>query len=322
MQLRTEIKIQSSNFYKLTYQSKILNIGSCFAEMMASKLQKSKFYVLKNPFGTVFNPLSIVKLLQNQSLANDHFVVRDDLVLHLDLHSSLVGNDRETLTRLYNQLQIKFQEEIQKADLIIITLGTAWVYKYKETGQIIANCHKLPNTAFEKKLISIEEIVTAFELLLVNSLAAKTKIILTVSPVRHIKDTLELNSVSKAVLRLVCHTLVSRYPERIAYFPAFEYMIDDLRDYRFYDSDMIHPSPVAEEYIFNQFLEQYVTSDVKNIITKINELNQDLAHKPFNKNSDGYQKHLKKILLKINELEKFELDFSLEKSIVMGQINT
>jgi hypothetical protein len=99
-------------------------------------------------------------------------------------------------------------------------------------------------------------------------------------------------------------------------------MIDDLRDYRFYDSDMIHPSPVAEEYIFNQFLEQYVTSDVKNIITKINELNQDLAHKPFNKNSDGYQKHLKKILLKINELEKFELDFSLEKSIVMGQINT
>jgi hypothetical protein len=193
---------------------------------------------------------------------------------------------------------------VQKADWLIITYGTAWVYELLETKEVVANCHKMPQTLFAKSLMTQKKVLDSFETMygLLKSFNPNIKIIVTVSPVRHLKDTLELNSVSKSVLRVACHTLTEQYHD-VLYFPSYEIMMDDLRDYRFYKSDMIHPTKDAEEYIWEKFVERFFDDSLKSFLKKWGEIRTALAHKPFHPTSSSHQKFLHQTLKKLLELK-------------------
>ncbi|MCS6832345.1 MAG: GSCFA domain-containing protein, partial [Flammeovirgaceae bacterium] len=242
---------------KINLKTPILLVGSCFAENIGELLLQHKFHALCNPFGTIFNPLSISHLiqttLQEKSPDENGFLEHDERWFHLDYHSLINGATQEELLQKIFHAHFQAKQFLTSDGLLILTLGTAWVYWHKPTCHYVANCHKQPSLHFEKKLLSVEEVVASLEALH-QTLPPQLKILLTVSPVRHLKDTIPLNSVSKATLRLATHQLTEKYPERFAYFPAYELLLDDLRDYRFFAEDMIHPNSIAIQYVWEHFL--------------------------------------------------------------------
>jgi hypothetical protein len=203
-----------------------------------------------------------------------------------------------------NNLIVTTQSAIQQTQWLFITYGTAWVYERNDTQEIVANCHKMPQSLFDKYLMTQKKVLDSFNTMYqdLKSLNPGVNIILTVSPVRHLKDTLELNSVSKAVLRVACHTLTQQYAD-VYYFPAYEILMDDLRDYRFYKPDMIHPSEAAEEYIWQKFIEQYFDADLKAFLIRWKEIRSALAHKPFHPASSAHQQFIKETIKKLEELK-------------------
>jgi hypothetical protein len=279
---------------------------------------------MANPFGIVYNPLSIHKLLQmairKKSPRSDGYCQRDGLFLHHDFHSSFAHKSQELLQNtLVDQLS-RVGDALRTCRVLIITYGTAWVYEQKSTMQVVANCHKIPQHQFDKFLLTQKRILESFEgfyqaLLEVNP---SVKIIFTVSPVRHVKDTLELNSVSKSTLRLTSHTLTETNP-KVFYFPAYELMQDDLRDYRFYKSDLIHPTEQAETYIWEKFCNTYFTVDTKDFFNRWSKIQTALQHRPFNSNSESHQKFLKMLLLELNEVSNI-VDVTAEIELVQKQL--
>jgi hypothetical protein len=209
---------------------------------------------------------------------------------------------------------------LEHTSLILVTYGTAWVYKRVDCGEIVSNCHKMPTKNFVKRLMKEDEIVQSFREMNATllELNPNAKVIVTVSPVRHLKDGLEQNSVSKAILRTACNTMVTQF-KNVEYFPAYELMMDDLRDYRFYKSDMIHPSEEAENYIWEKFGEKYFSEDTKNFIKKWESIVSALNHKAFHPSSHGHQIFLKDTLRRLEDL-KTSVDVSEELRIVKSQI--
>ncbi len=194
---------------------------------------------------------------------------------------------------------------IQEATTIILTYGTAWVYERTDTGQIVANCHKLPAANFTRSLYSQKKFIESFDVFYaaLKKINPFVQIILTVSPVRHIRDTLEMNMVSKSVLRLGCHSITDAYPD-VEYFPSYEIMLDDLRDYRFYKSDMIHPSDEAEEYIWEFFVDRYFDSASKDFFRQWKKILTAISHRPFHPSSESHQHFLKETLNALGELKQ------------------
>ena len=261
---RTELSPKPS-LHKIHAGNRLISIGSCFADNIGQQLADHKFKVIRNPFGIIFNPLSIFELLENAFNDNmfpeSSYLIRDGIHFNYKVHSELNGNSQKQLTSKLNNQSNKLGKELHKSDAIIITLGTAWVYEEKKTQMLVANCHKTPAKQFNKRLLSTEEIVSGF-MILKEQLQAKNpelKFILTVSPIRHIKDSFELNMVSKSVLRMASHQICTHAPD-VDYFSAYEIMMDDLRDYRFYEKDMLHPNHVAKEYIWQKFMGVYFMS--------------------------------------------------------------
>jgi hypothetical protein len=209
---------------------------------------------------------------------------------------------------------------LETTSRILITYGTAWSYSRKDTGEAVANCHKLPQGNFQKRLLNSDEVVESFGLLFnrLRNLNPDISIILTLSPVRHLRDTLELNSVSKAVLRVACHHIAEQF-ESVEYFPAYEMMMDDLRDYRFYKSDMLHPTEDAEDYIWDKFSEKYFTSETKTFLKEWGSVLAALAHRPFHPASEAHQRFLKETLKKLEGL-KSSVDVREEIAAVRGRI--
>ena len=288
--------------------SKMLTIGSCFSDSIGSRLQENKITTLPNPFGVAYNPVSIQKLLRlsigMEDLLQETFLERDGIFFNDDFHSSLSGSSEENLRKVINHKLNEVKTFLSTCDFLIITWGTAWVYERKNTNRIVSNCHKQASTQFTKRLLTQEEILTSFnelqrELFKFNP---RLKIILTLSPVRHLKDTMELNTVSKSILRSAIYSITQTH-EDIDYFPAFEIMMDDLRDYRFYASDMIHPSKDAEAYIWEKFADRYFDTDTKEIIQQWESIQKLLAHKPFHATSASHQKFLRETLLKLKSLQ-------------------
>lgn len=303
---RTEINCSPAQPIQLN--QKVVTIGSCFADQFGHWMKTNKFDVLVNPFGTTYNPVSIHQLLlssldnkQDESL----FVERDGGWYHHHYHSAWTAPTEEQLAQAIRKRQQLVKEFIQQTDVLIITYGTAWVYRIQKTNSLVANCHKVPANVFTKKLQEENEILASFDELYkkLKTLRPTLRIIVTVSPVRHLKDTLELNSVSKGLLRLLCHTLTQRY-ESVEYFPAYEIMMDDLRDYRFYERDMIHPSAEARDYINQKFGERYFTPETKQLIKSLNEIQKALAHRPFQFAAPAHQKFLKETLHKLESIKK------------------
>lgn len=304
---RTEL-VTSPSAARIRLTDSILTVGSCFSDAIGSQLILNKLQTLVNPFGTVYNPLSIHKLIQYSTsgspVLEPSFAQRQDLVLHYDFHSQFSAANPDDLQNILTSALTDTHNFLRTSKWLIITYGTSWVYELKETSSIVANCHKMPQALFNKFLLTQKKILDSFETMYVDlkTLNPNLQIILTVSPVRHLKDTLELNSVSKSILRMACYTLSQQHSD-VQYFPSYEIMLDDLRDYRFYKSDMIHPSEVAEDYIWKKFVDCYFDDDLKLFLSKWKAITQALSHRPFNFGSAPHQKFVNETIKKLEELK-------------------
>jgi hypothetical protein len=311
MQFRTQIPISKSNNL-IDYNSKIVSLGSCFAENMSEKLDYYKFQNTVNPFGIIFNAVSIEKLIQ-RSIEKEYFT-EEDIFFHNDLwhcyevHSELSNPNKEEFLATLNDLINSTIEQLNKSTHIIITLGTSWIYRNIESSEIVANCHKVPQKQFTKELLSIEVIEQSVQniISLVTSVNSKAKFIFTVSPVRHIKDGFVENQQSKAhLISSLHHFLQSEFCNlNSEYFPSYEIMMDELRDYRFYASDMLHPNQVAIDYIWERFSETYFEENTTKTIQEVENIQKSLSHRPFNPNSESHQKFLENLNNKIVNLAK------------------
>jgi len=322
LSFRTELNCSPRTPIELHH--KIVTLGSCFADQFGQWMKSNKFQVITNPFGTTYNPISIHQLLLQSledSLNESLFVERDGLWYHYGYHSQWSATTQEELIQSIRQQQQVVKQFIKTADVLILTYGTAWVYQLIPNNQLVSNCHKVPASQFIKQLLDEKEIYQSFDELYkrVKALNPALRIILTVSPVRHVKDTLELNCLSKGLLRLVCHQLEQRY-DSVEYFPAFEIMIDDLRDYRFYERDMIHPSAEARDYINQKFSDRYFREDTRNFIKTWDSIQKALTHRPFHLNSPAHQKFLKDTLEKLESVRNL-VSVNEEINLIQSQLH-
>lgn len=282
-------------------------IGSCFAENIGQYLQEHRFHTLLNPYGILFNPLSMAICLENileNKINTKYFVQRDQTYFSLLHHSSVHANTAEALTENIKSIHQQSREFLEKADHLILTLGSAHSYFHKELGTTVANCHKLPGTAFEKRLASVHEISTALTKVLqsLKALNPNLRITLTVSPVKYLKDGLEANALSKATLLLAAHELKNKF--QLNYFPAYELLNDDLRDYRFYKEDLAHPNAQAVHYIWEKFSKTYFSEATQQLNEKIARLHRALAHRPLHHNQEEENKFREHLRGLEAELEK------------------
>lgn len=320
---RTEIT-PSQNRDKISLSSRILSIGSCFSDCMGQRLATYKFDVVANPYGTVYNPVSIFKLLEysvNKVYPDaSTYLETQGLQANYDFHSGFSSEKRARLEKNLHNAIDHTHEYLKKCDWLIITFGTSFIYRRNDNGDIVSNCHKVPASNFSKELLTQKQIMDRFEKTwdLLLQFRPDIRVIVTVSPVRHIKDTLEQNSVSKSVLRITCNTLENEC-SNIHYFPSFEIMMDDLRDYRFYKTDMIHPTHDAEDYIWDKFAHSYFAGDTRKFIEEWNKILKAIQHRPFNPASEAHQKFLRQTIGHIKRLED-KVDISNEIGLLQQQL--
>ncbi len=322
---RTELPL-TPHPQQLPLSARTLTIGSCFSDSIGARLAADKVTTLVNPFGTVFNPVSACRLLRAAAGEDmdwqQHVVEARGRWQSLDLHAT---HGAESPVELLQQVQQLLRDTgvfLATADVVVLTLGSAWVYRYKETDELISNCHKLLAEKFEKELLTPDEVINAVAethayLRLRNP---KLRFVLTVSPVRHAKDTLPLNTVSKSVLRVACHYLSELLPD-VSYFPAYELLLDDLRDYRFYAEDMLHPSKVAEDYIWERFARTYFDADFGRFRKEWEAVRQSLTHRPLYPAAPEHRQFLESTLERLERLSG-QTDVRMELLEVRRQIQS
>lgn len=326
MNFRTFIK-KSPNKDKINFNDKLFFIGSCFAQNMGDRLSTLKFNTTINPFGVVYNPFSVCAILD--SILCDNEVDTSLIVKHEDMFYSLMNSTKifnETEMLLISDLRLLIKnahKALNDSNRIVITLGTSWIYRYNENNKVVNNCLKLPASEFTRKRLTVTDVITVFDdLMNKHSILKSKKIIFTISPIRHLKDGLIENSLSKAILLVAVNELVEKY-DNMEYFPAYEIMNDDLRDYRFYESDMIHPSPVAIDYIFEQLNDCWFDSLTKQFCKDNESLINAVKHRPTNPMNEKYVEFCKKNLKKIEKLsEKYEsISYLWEQNYFEKKIN-
>jgi len=310
MQFRTQIPLSKTN-NPIDYNSKVLSFGSCFAENMADKFDYFKFQNETNPFGIIFNPVSIEKII-NRTVQEKWFTEKD-VFFHnerwhsFDVHSDLSNSDRQELLETLNKAISETHKQLKQATHIIITYGTSWIYRNLESEQIVANCHKVPQKQFSKELLSVDATEKSIQntINLIQTLNPDINFIFTISPVRHIKDGFAENQLSKSHLFAGLHQVLKTHNSKLItanYFPSYEIMMDELRDYRFYGEDMLHPNQVAIDYIWHQFSENYIAENAILIMKEIDGIQKSLRHRSFNPESEQHQKFLAKLQQRINVL--------------------
>lgn len=305
MILQTQIPLRRQQAL-IDYHSKLLLIGSCFVDNIGEKLSYFKFQSQSNPFGVLFHPEAIERMLTR--IADNQLFSEVDLIWHrerwqsLEVHSSFSGKDRKNLLlELNNKISIENQR-LKEVSHLIITLGTAWGYHHLDSQKIVANCHKLPQNHFEKGLSSPEEIQACLERIIrkVNELNPEVNIILTVSPIRHLKDGFVENQRSKAHLITAVHQCIETLDNtQLSYFPSYEIVMDELRDYRFYAEDMIHPSQTTINYIWERFTFTHINPSIEEDMQKVGKIQSGLSHKAFDHNSSQYLAFREKLQQKI-----------------------
>ena len=317
MKFRTEISL-TPLAERLEYGAKIFALGSCFAENMAERLSRAKFTLTSNPFGVLFNPFSIAgaieRLSETRAFAVCDIAAGRESFFSYDAHSSLDGKSQSEAFANLNKAVAQGSKALQEAEWIILTFGTAWVYE--RDGKVVANCHKQPSSEFKRRRLSVEEIVERYNKLFEGVLHDK-KVILTVSPVRHIGDGLQENSVSKATLRLAVEELVTKHEHGYS-FPSVEILIDDLRDYRYYGEDLAHPSNMAVDYVWERFCEAVLSDSAKATLPQVEQIVVASEHRPFNPESEAHRAFCRKMLEKIESLSK--IDFESEKKIFQNYL--
>lgn len=305
---------------KIQIGHQILLMGSCFTEHIHQRLEAYKFVCLQNPHGVLFNPLSIFNSLHHyldeSTIVPDDIFERQGIWRHWDFHSSLSSSDNSSTLSRMNEAIKQGAAFIKKADWLILTLGSAFVY-YHKNEKPVSNCHKVPITEFTKKLITPETIILAFEqvyekLQLVNP---GLKLIITISPVRHLRDGFIENNRSKAVLINAVDQICTKHKE-VFYFPSYELIIDDLRDYRFFAEDMVHPNYLATKYVWSKFAQTAFDGSTREVLKELDEINSAYQHKVMHPDSSEYEKFRVKFRNKISELSDRFPDLDLQKEFL------
>ncbi|MEO6733144.1 MAG: GSCFA domain-containing protein [Ferruginibacter sp.] len=293
----------------ISHQHKLLLIGSCFTENIGTKLKHHKFDVLENPHGILFNPASITKsicsYISNKQYTSDDLFYENECWNSWDHHSRFSHAIEAECLKGINRSQQAGHAAILKADWLFITVGSAFVYELAGNGGVVANCHKVATDKFIKRLLSVQEIVAGFQDMFGDLFAINPaiKIIFTISPVRHLRDGFIENNRSKSALIQAIHQLTDDN-ENMFYFPAYELIIDDLRDYRFYAEDMVHPNYAATNYVWEKFVATFIDEPAQKLMKEINIINAAKHHKPFHPASQQHKRFLQVNLEKINQLQK------------------
>lgn len=304
MEFRTYIDIPASDV-RIDHSVDTMLFGSCFSTHIGLKLQHHKFRVDANPFGILYNPYSISgairRLLQRRGFLETDLVQHGGMYHSFMHHGQFSSPDKQTCL---NNIGARFDNAarvVRETDLFLITFGTAYVYWRMESGEIAANCHKFPENAFHRARLSVDDIVEEWSDLIeeVFELRPNSKWVFTVSPVRHWKDGAHESQVSKSILHLAIDELQRCFPEQVRYFPAYEIMIDELRDYRYYSEDMLHPSPVAVEYIWQRFAETFFSDETRAINTEWARIRKSLVHRPLHPDNETYLHFMRDTLLKL-----------------------
>lgn len=308
MNFRTNIQLKKER-NQIDYQSGLLLIGSCFSENIYKKLDYFKFNTSSNPFGILYNPIAIEKLLTN-AINEKEYSDKDIFQLNehwhcFDAHSDCnAASKEEILSKLNSEISFT-NEKLKDVSHLIITLGTARVYRHIESDKIVGNCHKIPQKKFLQELLSVKQVIASLEntIELIKAENPSINIIFTVSPVRHLKDGFIENMQSKSHLISAIHQVIDKR-KQLYYFPSYEIMMDDLRDYRFYNEDMVHPSQQAVNYIWEQFQQVWVNESSQQIMKEVDTIQKGLAHRPFNPTSEKHKVFLEKLQQRILQLKE------------------
>jgi hypothetical protein len=281
---------------KILHQQSLLLIGSCFTENIGSKLKQYKFSVLENPNGILFNPVSISKsvssYIENKQYSGDDLFYYNECWQSWEHHSRFSHPDKDECLKLINDSQKNAHSFLKNADWLLVTLGSAFVYEL-ENKAVVANCHKIPTDKFNKQLLKSQEVSSVLKDMLdkLYTFNPTLKVIFTISPVRHLRDGFVENNRSKANLITAVHEMTDA-DNRTFYFPAYELVIDDLRDYRFFAEDMVHPNYAATNYVWEKFVAVCIDEASQQLMKQINEVNAAMCHKPFNPTSEQHKKFL------------------------------
>lgn len=317
VKFRTEFHSNQS-FKQIRLEDRVLFLGSCFAENIGQKLLHLKMQGAINPLGIAYNPASLTELLYVNRKTLQLFDQKvDDLYFNYLLHSEFTHSDHSTFQDQINHRYDRFQTEINESQHVFISLGTAWYYRLKESGKTVNNCHKQPSQKFEKDILTVDECYSALEKM--TSRFQKANVIFTVSPIRHLRDGFRENTISKSTLHLAVEQICSQYSNAY-YFPSYELLLDDLRDYRFYGKDLIHPNQQGIEYIWEYFLNAFFGEKEKIEFTQRAKLLQSVYHRPFQVDSLQHQAFLKNVLTKLERQPNvFEQEIDWVKSQLISQ---
>ena len=322
MKFRTEIRVAPLGT-DLGYADRVLFFGSCFADEMRRRMQALKFRAEGNFAGPLFNPASVAAWLRR---AGDAAPVgagelrqdADGWWFHYGAHTLLSDPDPDTVLRRCNEALDRLRAALPAARCVVLTFGTACVFRLKETGRIVANCHRQPAALFRRERLTVDAIVGEWSELLAGPLSGK-HVVFTVSPVRHAGDGAEENSLSKAILRVAVAELVERFPQA-HYFPAFELLTDDLRDYRFYADDLVHPSPAAVDYIWERFAEAALSAGARALLPEVERLVAQCRHRPRRPDSEAWRALQGRTLGRLDDLARSAgIDFSQEIALLGGE---
>lgn len=295
MEFRTTVKTGENRGW-LHHSDKVLLLGSCFSDSIGAKLQGALINAMVNPTGTLYNPLSIAgcvkRLINNEPVAGRDLFMQGGVWNSYDFHSRYSLPDKQATIDRMNQHIEQGHKALKEAQLLTVTLGTAIVYRLKATGDVVANCHKVPQHEFERKMSSIAQMTHVLDemLTILHEFNPQLRIILTVSPIRHIADGLGTNSLSKAALRVAINEAIANHSDYCDYFPSYEIMLDDLRDYRFYASDMVHPSDVAVEYIWQAFQATYLDDRSALAVARCERVHKRMQHRPMSANRETVER--------------------------------
>lgn len=289
---QTTVDIEKPDF-TLDYRSRFMLVGSCFAENIGGKLAEYRFAADCNPCGIVYNPASVAgvleRLAEGRQMTGEELLQNDGKWVSLDHHGSFSSFSREDCLEKINVRIRQGAERLRSADVLLITFGTSWVYRRLAGGRIVANCHRFPERDFERFRLSVQEIVALYDSLLERlwRINPGLRVLFTVSPIRHWKDGAHGNQLSKSVLLLAVHELAERHRQAY-YFPSYEIVLDELRDYRFYAEDMLHISAPAVDYIWTRFKEAFFSEEACQVMRRVERINKGLGHRPFAPESESY----------------------------------
>lgn len=309
MKLQTILPLKKQVDNLINYESKLVLLGSCFSQNIGDKLSYYKFQVAQNPFGILFHSKAIEKIIvqaiDQKKYTETNTFLHNESWHCFDAHSSLSNFDRNELLKDLNKANTTTFEYLKNSSHLIITLGTSWIYREISSDNIVANCHKVSQKKFSKEILTIDEITESLNTIisLIKTINPTINFIFTVSPVRHLKDGFIENQQSKAHLLSAIHRLIQA-DNKTYYFPSYEIMMDELRDYRFYNEDMIHPNSTAIHYIWEKLADVWLSEDAKTTMQKVEAIQKGLAHRSFNPNSEAHQGFLKKIAQQKETLQK------------------